>query len=252
MDKHKLVTLLESLRSYAVHPDFKSNPAYHLDHSRYKKIGDMQGGQGHKPLEENDVKGLFTRQHWNVHHQAYSVKPPTGSSTLGHVDSMHIGGPDGVRFEVNESGRQRALKTNQKFPHSYISGVVQHTGIDESHLPPEAVPIGYSAKIGSYFQVEKGEDGKPMAGKKLDKVKDAYLLPPHPDALKAHADKTQAAIDAGENMFSWRAKHRPPNGRVYAVLHADKATATAAKAGTEDPDDGTNPADRESSKKAKK
>lgn len=243
MDKQKLLEVLEFVRSYAVHPDFKSNPAYHLDHSRYKKIGDMQGSQGHKPLEENDVKGLYVRSHWNVHHNSYSVKPPTGSSTLGHVDSVHLGGPDGVRFEVNESGRQQSLRLGQKSPHAYLHGNVQHTGIDESHLPPEAVPAGYSARIGHFFQLERGDDGKPKVGAKLDSARDAYLLPPHPDAVKAHADKTQAAIDAGENMFSWRAKNRAPQGRVFVVPNATKQ---AAKAGTkaEEPDDGTNPADR--------
>jgi hypothetical protein len=251
VDKKKIQAVLEVLRSYALHPDFKDNPAYHLDHSRYKKIGDMGGGQHHKPLEEAQIKGLYTRTHWNVKHAAYSVKPPTGNTTLGHVDSLHLGGPDGVRFEINESGRKQALKTEQKNPHSFIHGNVQHSGgLDESDLPEGAVPAGYSAKIGHFFQLAKGDDGKPTVGARIDKAKDAFLLPPHPDAVKTHQAKIDAAVAGGENMFQWHAKNKAPIGRVFVVPHTDKATKASASASTE-VDDGSNPADKTVEKKSK-
>lgn len=216
MDKQKL---LEALRSYAMPTEFKDNPDYVLDHARYKRIGPVGKGGGSKPLGNNDVGGLFVKAHWNTRHGMYSIKPPHDKSTLGHAASVHLGGPDGVRFDIDESGRKQSLKLGQRTPHAYVSGIVQKIGATDDDIPEGAVPLGYSARGGHFFQVSRDGGGKPIAGAQVDHAHEVVMLPPHPDALKAHADKVKAAQDAGENMFSWHGKNKAPIGRVYARLH---------------------------------
>lgn len=222
MKREQLSELLALLRAYAVPEDFKGNPDYPVDKERYKTIG-TAGGRGQsreqKHLTDDDIGGVFAHAHWNIHQGRYSVKPPHTNETLGHVDSLHIGGPDGVRFAINESGRRRVLETGQKNPHAFISGIVQRVGIDESHVPKDAFPVGYSPRAGHFFKVERGEDGVMKPGGALHRAGELFMLPPHPSALKAHREREAQARASGENLVSWRAKNKAPIGRVFATPH---------------------------------
>ena len=210
-------------RSFALPPDFKGNPNYQLDHARYHRIGNLGGAQNvTKPLGDNEIQGLFVKAHWNDKNNHYSVKPPHSGSTLGHAQGIHLGGPDGVRFEINESGRQRALATGHKNPHSFPMGIVQRTGITDDDVPPEAVPLAYSARIGHYFKLDTDHNGRPVPGDRVDKAKAVYMLPPTEKARTAWEEAKKAAVEGGENPVKWQGKNKPPKGRVYGVLYGDE------------------------------
>ena len=208
----EVLTLLgEFDHSYSLPIEFKNNPHYLLDRGRYRAIGDLEGGQHHKALDHQSLSGLYVKAHWNIHHAAYSVKPPMTGETLGHVNGLHLGGPDGVRFEVQESGRRRAVETGQKNPHAFIHGLVM--GVNGEELPSGVVPIGYSPRLGSFFQVTPQGPGL-----LLKEAREVHMLPPDPEKVRKHLEEIEKVRKSGGSVREWLGKNKAPAGRVFASL----------------------------------
>ena len=69
-----------------------------------------------------DLQGLKVKVYYNLHKHCLSVQHR--GKVVAHV--QHITLSD-VHFRVNEAGRQRVLRTNQKNVHAFIIGVVSQS-----------------------------------------------------------------------------------------------------------------------------
>ena len=65
---------------------------------------------------------MFVQVYKNLHNGKYSIRAAHGKHkglVIGHASEIHL---EDAKFKVNESGRQRVIKTGQKNVHAYVQG----------------------------------------------------------------------------------------------------------------------------------